>query len=428
MGKKVLPGLFLECGLYAGVFWKGDVLVADLEELETMDASEIYSKKTPCERGDISQRKWNFPATNGQIKLPGGDQDLRTSTLIRDRPIRGESHVDFLGESEGSLLPPHDSFPDGAEAINDFWSISGNFIYRHHVEPRVKLYSPREEPFPVPLKYIDVSRTTHTNLDVKQQRRIDDYWNVDGSRDLFDSWTGFTQFTPKKRNLQTDICGPGERLTRKQLTSRPDFLWPELWEKSHKKPQIDNARKLRGIYVIDPEDKEFKETIKNARKKLETPMAPAMPCKISKNNQNCGMVINTVRTNQNLRLFWKTVNLQGRVWENLYRIIMKTILQEKVTIHCNITIRFTNLFICSKPCKFPQQKKRWTKNGKTWRTFRRGTWRKSEVKKDVIDETRTKGVKVHFASLMDICHLKNAELEAKHQKFKGRSVLRSDIV
>ena len=36
--------------------------------------------------------------------------------------------------------------------------------------------------------------------------------------------------------------------------------------------------------------------------------------------------------------------------------------------------------------------------------------------------------KVHFASLMDICHLKNAELEAKHQKYKGRVVLRGDIV
>ena len=33
-----------------------------------------------------------------------------------------------------------------------------------------------------------------------------------------------------------------------------------------------------------------------------------------------------------------------------------------------------------------------------------------------------------FASLMDICHLKNAELEAKHQKHKGRVVLRGDIV
>ena len=35
---------------------------------------------------------------------------------------------------------------------------------------------------------------------------------------------------------------------------------------------------------------------------------------------------------------------------------------------------------------------------------------------------------VHFASSMDLCHLKNAELEANHQKYKGRVVLRGDIV
>ena len=29
---------------------------------------------------------------------------------------------------------------------------------------------------------------------------------------------------------------------------------------------------------------------------------------------------------------------------------------------------------------------------------------------------------------MDICHLKNAELETKHPKYKGRFVLRGDIV
>ena len=55
---------------------------------------------------------------------------------------------------------------------------------------------------------------------------------------------------------------------------------------SNEKLHLDNARKLRGIYFIDPEDKEFKETIKNARKKLETTIAPAMPCKIMK--KNCG--------------------------------------------------------------------------------------------------------------------------------------------
>ena len=100
----------------------------------------------------------------------------------------------FLENQKGLFPQPHDSFPDAGEAINDFWSMSGSFIYRHHVEPRVKLYSPREESFPIPLKYIDVTRTTHTNLDVKQEERIDDYWNIDGSRDLSDPWTGCTQF------------------------------------------------------------------------------------------------------------------------------------------------------------------------------------------------------------------------------------------
>ena len=134
-----------------------------------MDASEIYSERLNAKEEIFPKenRKCIFPAADGRIKPLGIDQDLRTSTSIRQRPIQGESRIDFLGGSEGSLPPPHDSFPDAGEAINDFWSMSRNFIYRHHVEPRVKLHSPREESFLIPRKYIDVSRTTHTNLDVK---------------------------------------------------------------------------------------------------------------------------------------------------------------------------------------------------------------------------------------------------------------------
>ena len=201
-GKKVLHGLFLGYALYAGGIWKGDVLIADLEELETMDASEIYSKRLNVKEVIFPKEgEFIFPIADGRIKPLGGDQDLRTSTSIRQRPIQGDGHVDFLGESEGSLPQPQDSFPDAGEAINDFWSMSGSFMYRHHVEPRVKLYSPREESFPIPLRYIDVSRTTHTNLDVKQEKRIDDHWNIDGSRDLSDPWTVFTQFIPLQKKL-----------------------------------------------------------------------------------------------------------------------------------------------------------------------------------------------------------------------------------
>ena len=134
--------------------------------------------------------------------------------MVRHRPIQGDGHFDFLGESEGSLPQPHDSLPDAGEAINDFWSMSGSFIYRHHVEPRVKLYSPREESFPIPLKYIDVSRTTPPELII----RI--WMSSKGSASMI---TGISMGLENcqilgqvphnllywKKNLPTDICGPG---------------------------------------------------------------------------------------------------------------------------------------------------------------------------------------------------------------------------
>ena len=58
-GKKVLPRLFLGYTLYAGRIWKCDVLVADLEELETMDASEINSKR-------LNAKEVIFPKEKGE--------------------------------------------------------------------------------------------------------------------------------------------------------------------------------------------------------------------------------------------------------------------------------------------------------------------------------------------------------------------------
>ena len=86
--------------------------------------------------------------------------------------------------------------------------------------------------------------------------------------------------------------GP-ERFTRKQTTSRPDDVWPDMWKhmsdaakqkakqkRTIEKPQQDNTRQLRGTHFIEPDDEEFKLTMKAARRKLEVPMPAAMPCKI----------------------------------------------------------------------------------------------------------------------------------------------------
>ena len=103
---------------------------------------------------------------------------------------------------------------------------------------------------------------------------------------------------------------------------------------------------------------------------------------------------------------------------------MRTILQEKGTIHWTLQFGIQIYSYAKIPAAKTAVNKEWEKLEKipAWDTT------KVRNKSEVIDEARTKGRKVHFASLMDICHLKNAELETKHQKYKGRNVLRGDIV
>ena len=73
-----------------------------------------------------------------------------------------------------------------------------------------------------------------------------------------------------KKNLPRDISGPGGGLTKVQTTTRPDHVWPEVstkigkaaqnrekQERKNEKPKLDNARRLRGIYFVDPDDQDY---------------------------------------------------------------------------------------------------------------------------------------------------------------------------
>ena len=88
------------------------------------------------------------------------------------------------------------------------------------------------------------------------------------------SWRGFTKFTLLKEKPAIGYMWSGVRLTKIQSTTRPDHVWPEVWtniceatqnrenqeKKKNEKPKLDNARKLRGIYFIDPDDQDYQET------------------------------------------------------------------------------------------------------------------------------------------------------------------------
>ena len=169
-GKKALPGIFLGYELIAGEIWKGDILIADLEELEKLDASEIYPRRIKAKEVLVTQKddEFIFPIADGTANLSGIDYEFRAPTPRREQFVRS---AEFQGELEE---PQPTASKDDAEARRDFWSIQGDFIHRHHNEPRVQLNVPKKETLPSPLKHIDVTKSTHSDLDVLQEKKIDE--------------------------------------------------------------------------------------------------------------------------------------------------------------------------------------------------------------------------------------------------------------
>ena len=215
----------------------------------------------------------------------------------------------------------------------------------------------------------------------RQEKRIDDYWNIDGSRDLSVPWTGFTQFTLLEEKLPDGYMWSAWRLTRNQLTSRPDHLWPELWKSmgkhaklkeqqkwSEEKLYLENARKLRGICFVDPENTEFTETIKNAREKLETSVALAMPCKILK---NCGSGVSNKNKTKLACILEADESTRMRMGNSIPHHHEDHIAAkgENSLQHCDLVHK---IILMPQAMKIPA--------AKNWRKFRRGTWRKSKVR------------------------------------------------
>ena len=242
-------------------------------------------------------------------------------------------------------------------------------------------------------------------------KSIDDYWNIDGSRNLSDPCPVITQFTLLEEKPPDGYMWSLRRSTRKQLTSRTHHLWPEIWKTlgrndklkekqkwSHEKLHLENARKLRGIYCIDLEDKEFKDTIKNARKKLETPVALALPCKIMKNCGSGGSDKNKTKLACNLEANESTRMRMGNSEPSNHEdhIAGKgdNSLQHYNLVHKFIPMPQAMKILAAKAAV----DKEWEKLEKI------SAWNLTKVrsKKEVIDEARTSGAKVHFASLMDM--------------------------
>ena len=100
-GKKVLLVIFLGYALIAGGIWKGDILIADLEDLEKLHASENYPRRIKAKEVLIRQKndEFIFPVADGTAKMSGRDYEIREPTLTRQprtlkpMPTSGRSKV-----------------------------------------------------------------------------------------------------------------------------------------------------------------------------------------------------------------------------------------------------------------------------------------------------------------------------------------------
>ena len=137
---------------------------------------------------------------------------------------------------------------------------------------------PKEETFPIPLKYIDVIRFIHTDLDVMHEKRVADYWTVDSNRSLSDSWKGFTKFTLLKEKPPKGYMWSGCEIDQTSNDYQTRSCVARSMDKNGKaaqnrvkqewkneKPKLDNAGRLTGMYFIDLDDQDDKETDKKTR-------------------------------------------------------------------------------------------------------------------------------------------------------------------
>ena len=123
--EKILPGILLGYVFNAGGIWIGDIMIADIEDLEEMDASELHVRRLNAKEVSTSQRSGSFifSVAVGTVRIFGVKQCLRTSTLTQDRPERGDEQEILRGKSDELHSPTplqEDSTRHVEKANNDF--------------------------------------------------------------------------------------------------------------------------------------------------------------------------------------------------------------------------------------------------------------------------------------------------------------------
>ena len=239
------------------------------------------------------------------------------------------------------------------------------------------------------------------------------------------------QFSPslldKVRNLQKDTCGPG-RDCQNGKRHPGQIIYGQNFGKECQRTlswgrSIIGQLKNQSLTMQEDYEDSISLTLMTEFKEIWFPLCFA---RLARKTSMVKPVARLMVSSLSLHVYWKPVNPQDCVWKNLYRNMTRTISQEKETIHQNIIILFTNLFLCLKSWRYPQQKQQWIKNGRNLKNIL--AWDKSQKQIRGDRWSKDEGRKSSFC-LTD-GHLSFAEcrIGESTKKYKGRVVLRGDIV
>ena len=171
--------------------------------------SNLSSKNQHQRSIDNTEEEMNsFPQWQMvQQKLSGRDCEFREPTKRREQTVRRENLTGKVqGEPEG---PQPTESTDDAEAREDFWSIHGDFISHHHIEPRVHLCAERRNiPCSTEIHWCDLGYFIQIWTCCKKNvLTIVGMWTRTEVYQILGKDLQSSAFW--KRNLQMDICGPG---------------------------------------------------------------------------------------------------------------------------------------------------------------------------------------------------------------------------
>ena len=220
-GKKTRAGIFIGYVQHAGGGWTGDLNIADWHQIQqSAMANDVHIKRFKADEVQVAWKydTYSFPVAQGDLRLPEDTKEAlihRVGTEVfyrnKKKPVI-ENEEAGVEESEDA---PHDDQhlhpdipgeirPEPSESTQDYWTMQGDLLIRHHRQLRSEMFVPTDDNTPIPVKYLDVMRQTKTSLESPSEKIISDYWTVPtvnqtgdsepADRELSEPWTGQTVF------------------------------------------------------------------------------------------------------------------------------------------------------------------------------------------------------------------------------------------